>query len=138
MEFLTVPSSNNSFVTGNSEGSVSLFDGRLLKSTHELVPYFPIDGRLSRSRQGFVPFLLRNPLVTFINGEIVVASSDGTMTIFNENLKIKKQITDGAKGKFRFSSPWCLSGNEKFIASSFRDGVVRYFRRYGLNESTVE
>ena len=101
--------SDKKFVTGNLDGSVSIF----------------VDGQLKKTQK----FEGKETLVQFINGEIVAASSDSEMEILNENLGIKKQFTAGTVTKN--STPWSLTGNEKYLASGNEDGVVRYYRRNG-------
>ena len=59
----------------------------------------------------------------------MVASSDGKLRILNENLDIKKQFTAGTVTKN--SCPQSLTGNEKYLASGYRNGVVRYYRKNG-------
>ena len=66
-------------------------------------------------------------MVQFINGEIVMASSNGKLRILNENLNIKKLFTAGKVT--RNSVPMSLTGNEKYLASGNYGGVVRYYRR---------
>ena len=68
-------------------------------------------------------------MVQYINDEIVVASNDGKLRILNENLSVKEQFTTGTVTKK--STPWSLTGNEKYLASGNADGVVRYYRRNG-------
>ena len=80
-------------------------------------------------------FDAKNPLVGYINGEIVVATQNGKLTILNENLDIKKEFTAGAITKL--DNPQSLSGNETFIAFGNFAGVVRYYKRNGDKNPTV-
>ena len=59
----------------------------------------------------------------------MVASSDGKLRILNENLGVKKPFTAGSVTEN--STPWSLTGNEKYLASGYRNGVVRYYRKNG-------
>ena len=68
-------------------------------------------------------------LVDFINGEIVVATKIGKLTILNENLDIKKEFSIGTVTET--SGPVSLSGNETFIAVGSYAGVVRYYEKNG-------
>ena len=58
-----------------------------------------------------------------------MASNDGTLRILNENLGIEKQYTAGTVPQN--STPWSLTGNEKYLASGYQNGFVRYYRRNG-------
>ena len=87
-----------------------------------------IHGQLKETRK----FEGEKTLVQFINDDIVMASSDGKLRILNENLEIKKQFTAGTVTTK--SIPWCLTGNEKYLASGNEWGVVRYYRRKGCAE----
>ena len=85
-----------------------------------------IHGQLKETRK----FEGEKTLVQFINDDIVMASSDGKLRILNENLEIKKQLNAGTVTQN--STPYCLTGNEKYLAVSGNyDGVVRYYRRNG-------
>ena len=97
------------FVTGNLDGSVSIF----------------IDGQPKKTRK----IEGEETLVQFIYDEIVMASSDGKLRILNENLDIKKQFTAGTVTQN--STPMSLTGSEKYLASGNGVGVVRYYRRNG-------
>ena len=84
-----------------------------------------VDGELKKTKV----FEGKAPLVGFINGEIVVATANGKLTIMNENLDTKKEFTAGAITEI--SDPWSLAGNEMFIAVGNFGGVVRYYERNG-------
>ena len=90
-----------------------------------------VDGELKKTKK----FDGKVPLVGYINGEIVVATKNGKLTILNENLDIKKEFTAGAITKL--DDPQSLSGNETFIAFGNFDGVVRYYKRNGDKNPTV-
>ena len=84
-----------------------------------------VDGELKKTKV----FEGKAPLVGFINGEIVVATANGKLTIMNENLDIKKEFTAGTITGIE--DPQSLSGNKTFIAVGNRAGVVRYYERNG-------
>ena len=65
------------------------------------------------------------PLVRFINGEIVIASQHGKLTILNEELQILKTF-HGSK-----STILSLTGNSEYIALGDWNGTVRYYDRVG-------
>ena len=76
-------------------------------------------------------------MVAYINNEIIVAPSDGTLIILNDDLGVKKFFKNGISESTPFQTIFCLSGNEKFVATGDAAGVLRYFRRYGVSEAKV-
>ena len=108
-------SSDNKFITANRDGRVCLV----------------IDGELKKTEK----FKGKVPLVDFINGEIVVATTSGKLKILNENLDVKKEFSAGAV--IQTNAPTSLSGNETFIAVGSYTGVVRYYEKNGDKNPTV-
>ena len=107
-------SSKNKFITGNSDHTVRLF----------------VDCAVKKTRR-----FNKETLVGFINGEIVVATIDGKLSILNESLESKREFDAGPDDQIEIAV--CIAGNETFVAVGYYDGTVRYWRRNGGNEPTV-
>ena len=90
--------SNSMFVTGNNDGSVSLFNGSQLIKTK----------RLSGT----------SVCVGYSNGQIVAAAKHGNLTIMNENLALIKEF-DGMRDQIR-----SIAGNETHFATCGKGGSV--------------
>ena len=75
-------------------------------------------------------------MVKFINDEIVVATSDGKLSILDESLECNKDFDAGPGAQIEDCRS--ISGNETFIAVGYRDGTVRYWRRNGGKEPEVK
>jgi len=99
----------NKFVTGNEDGTISLFKNGKHERTRKLASCCC--------------------LVKFISNEIVVAPLEADLVILNENLEIVKKY-HGAHGK-----PVSISGNAKFIVVGYQDGVVRCYNKEDSQES---
>ena len=72
-----------------------------------------------------------NPLVRFINGEIVTVGENAKLTILNTNLETVAAF-NGTK-----STVYTLTGNREFIAFGDDGGVVRYYNRHANFELKV-
>ena len=120
----TLFSSDDSFITGNLDGSVSILIGGELRNTKQFTPL--------------------SPMVAYINDEVVVAPSDGTLVILNDDLRIKKQFTNGTRTSKSRKTILSMSASSKFCATADAAGFVRYFRRdfsslfqHGVPEANV-
>lgn len=103
--------SKQKFVTGNSNGSLSLFDkNRLLKS---------------KSLAGI------RVMVAYFNGQIVAAAKNGKLTIMNEDLETLKEIPGTRE------QPLCITGNATYLVMSDWGGFVRYYKRNSNEQSKV-
>ena len=94
--------SADKFITGNHDGSVTLFIGDKLIKTKKLSG--------------------RSTLVDYVNGQVVAALQNGQVTILNDDLEIIKEISRiGGR-------PEMISGNDNYVAISDDSGSVLYFR----------
>ena len=103
--------SSMKFVTGNSDGSVSLFNGAKLIKTKKL------DGRMVH--------------VGYFNGQIVAVVKKGNLTVLNESLGIIKEFP-GTKHQVR-----SLCGNAAYLAFCDENGSIRYYNRNSEAEAKV-
>ena len=108
-------SSDEKFITGNNNGTVCLF----------------INGKLKKTKT----FDSAVPLVDFINGEVVVAAQNGSLTILTQDFETEKEFS--IRAATESSYPWSLSGNEDFIAVGGHAGVVCCYERKGDNNPMV-
>ena len=87
------------------------------------------DGSLTLFKNGWSLKKLKlqdeNPLVRFINGEIVTAAHNGKLTVLNKELETLKTF----RGTEEFV--YSLTGNNEFIATGDVKGTVRYYNRVG-------
>ena len=102
--------SSGKFVTGNNDGSVSLFKGAKLQTTKKL-------------SGGEV-------YVCYINGQIVAAVRSGKITIMNKYFGIVKEFA-GSKKEIR-----SVCGNSNYLAICDSSGSVQYYKT-DLNEPKV-
>ena len=112
--FLIIFRSKDKFITGSKDGTVCLFVDCVIKKTMKFND---------------------DVLVEFINGEIVVATSDGKLSILDESLERKRDFDAGPGAETEFCQS--ISGNETFIAVGYIKGTVRYWRTNGGKESVV-
>ena len=98
-------------MTGNSDGSVSLFNGAKLIKTKKL------DGA--------------DVSVGYFNGQIAAAVQTGNLTIMNASLEIIKEFP-GTNYKAR-----SIHGNATYLAFCDYDGSVQYYKRNDDMESKV-
>ena len=95
--------SDEKFVTGNRDGSVSLFNKANLIKTKQL--------------DGF------RTLVEYCNGQIIAAPEFGKVTILNENLEFIEELF------VIYEQVRSVSGNDTYLAIADFDGLVTYCRR---------
>ena len=95
--------SSGHFVTGNSDGSVSLFEGSKLMKTKVVAG--------------------TKASVIYSNSQIVAAAEDGNLTIMNENLGIIKEFS-GTMSTIR-----SICGNATYLALCDNTGSVLYNKR---------
>ena len=113
--FLIIFRSKDKFITGSMDGTVCLFVDCVIKKTMKFND---------------------NVLVEFINGEIVVATSDGKLSIWDESLESKRDFD--AEPDAKTSQCVTVSGNGTFIAVGYWDGTVRYWRTNSGKEPVVK
>ena len=99
------------FVTGNNDGSVSLFDGSQLIKTKKL--------------NGISTY------VAYSNGQIVAAAKNGNLTIMNEQLALIKEFV-GIEAHIR-----SISGNETHLATCDTTGSVCYYKISNVESKVV-
>ena len=98
-------------MTGNNDGSVSLFNGSKLMKTKKL--------------NGFAV------KIAYFNNQIVAAAREGSLTVMNKNLGIIKEVP----GLNQVIASIC--GNSKYLALCDIGGAVRYYKRNGDLEPKV-
>lgn len=102
--------SSGKFVTGNNNGSVSLFDGSKLIQTKRLG--------------------LNAVQVEYLNGQIVAAIKDGNLLILNRSLGIIKEFMDT---NYKVGA---ICGNSNYLAVCDYSGFVWYYQR-GYSEQVI-
>ena len=70
-------------------------------------------------------------LIKLVNDELVAIAQNGSLMIFDLQLKIVKKFTSSQQ------IPSCISGNDKYIAYGSYGGCVRFYSRHGSNEAKV-
>ena len=88
-----------------------------------------LDGSLTLFKNGgalkTVKLRGKEPLVRYINGEIVTAARYGKLTILNEDLQVLKTFHGSD------STISSLTGNSEYISFGDYNGTIRYFDRVG-------
>ena len=97
--------SSGKFVTGNNDGSVSLFKGAKLQTTKKL------GGTAVH--------------VGYFNGQIVAAARNGKVTIMNEYFGIVKEFA----GSTTSTEIRSVCGNSNYFAICDSSGSVQYYKR---------
>ena len=89
-----------------------------------------LDGSLTLFKNGgalkTVKLRGKEPLVRYINGEIVTAARYGKLTILNEDLQVLKTFHHGSESYIS-----SLTGNSEHIVLGDHNGTVRYYDRVG-------
>ena len=70
-------------------------------------------------------------MIKLINNEVVAVAQEGPLIIFDQQLNQVKKFTGSDR------QPWCLDGNDKYIAFGDWNGRVRFYARHGPSEPTV-